>query len=604
MICQNCGTENSNTARFCKSCGSHLHGLAPKMSASTPTTNFIETEKLQYHDLKKEIEELKVIFDIRVEEMKRISHNIEIMKNNITSLTKKQIEIENQQDFLQEKLERKIKNLEKDIKNDFDSLSVNIKELSKSELRRIKHETEKTLNEKLYDFKKLIDSLNAKIIKNKKRLDDLSNINLENIKNDIASLMKKQMKIENQQDLLQNKFEKRMKNLEKNVKNDFDLLSTNIKELSKSELRKIGQEMGKRLNEKLEERLNSELFEMKTAFKTQTKRMEKAIEANFKENSVQLETFKQKVRDAVNPLLKRLDAIEDRFKELKIDSLITEINENKKELDDLNKLVNQMFETIKKMPTSRDIEESLSKIKNNILTVNTKINVIEDKLKKIESANTVVNYQELKAEVETLRTSLNTIEQSTKSVNKVQSLPESVTKALESNIVASIKGEVEGMINEKFDELTKKIKNQTELNVLAEKKESTPAAEMETKSMPAEIETHAPDQIKTVKHEEKSETVKAGPTEDKKIKTKSTLKEIKNRILEEKKKLGLDTSEDTKPETSNSESEECDEELEGKFICRYCHQPFSSQKILEMHEIICNEKPQNKNVNSEPEDKL
>ncbi len=604
MICEKCGTENNELARFCKKCGSPLNTFgATTVKAINSTASRIYKNKDDYVDLKKELEELKVVFDIRVEEMKSMHKDIESIKRNVNSLTKRQAEIENQQKFMREEIKKRIEDFERNVKNSFDFLSAKITDLSKNELKKIRSESKRIMEEKVNElinteisemksaFKKktvemerLIDAslrdyyddieafkrkirrsldrsvrklnvlddcskrlefMETQIVKNKRQLDGLTKIiNSRDLEKEIELLKERESEIETKQDFLEKRLEKECEKIKKEVENYLDYISKSVKDLAKADLTKIKNEIETKINERISNELDPKIVKIDSFIKEWAK---KSAEIKEIEGRVKL--------------------LSDDLKKLP----------TQKDVEDV---VAEVMKSVENLPKFKEIDISLSEVKKSIVNTNAKINAIEnriEKLSRIAENNEIC--EKLKAEILSIKTRLNSFERTLDSISRQSP---SKFENMKNEILAEIKTFTEQMVNERLNKV-----NTTPI----ESGEKT--LEVTKPRIDLSIDYAHDKEVESKENRGLNVETKVDITDGDTKQHPTPLKKIKSRILEKRK-----TSEDSsiaKNEEDKANHKESEESNIGKFTCRYCHQPFSSRTILEMHELICNERPENKN---------
>lgn len=505
LICPECGTENEGKAIFCKNCGYYL-----KKSALEK-----EFERIKY--------EIKKFVDERIDEV----------------IYSKVIEMKMIFDRENKKINTILKKISKRNREELKEFKQSFRAEVRPVLKRLKKFEE--------DHKKLvkIDDLESEIDKNKEELYTLSSDVSE-----IKKILEKEIKDINtaMKESIEKNVESMVNNFKKKFESRIDAALKKVEEieLEKEKLKSIDS-LSSKINEN-KKRLNELINKISEISETFDRRID--------ESNADLD---QKIKSKFNSLLKKINEIKFNEEKIKnIDVVEKKTEKNLGKIEELTKLITQIFDTLNNVPSQKVFSDSLSKLNQELFALGEKIKNIEESIKRVQK-NSETDYLRLETEIKNVRGNADKLEKRIdvilKKVDEIRTSPvKSVLK--EQKMLEKRLNQLEKLVNEKM-KVVKKPK---------------------TKSKPVKNK-----EIKPVK----------------KIKLK--VNEIKDKIVEsaelvpsqlENKKLANKTKVQKDIKRKTIQTKEKKEETEGKKIlmCRYCHRPFNNQRLLEMHELICEKK--------------
>jgi len=462
----------------------------------------LESEKTEIDSLKNRINENEIILKNLTEEIPKIKQSFGKQISNVGT-------------NLREVIEKNTKEMIDKFKQEFD---LKLNSLSKT------LENTVTQEEKL----KIMDFVNNKANENEKRFTKLSK-KISDIKINFGRIEEKLAKWEQTIDSSIEDLE----DLKKKIRS-LEYLHDKIKHIEKVNfaLKNKYDENENKLND-----IANEVASLKRMKKDLKKSLERGIENAF-------DNIKEGLRPKFISLSKQISKIKiDESKINNINSLEKKVEENVGKMNELTRFMNQIFEMTKNTPSEKAFHDSFSELKQEIFTLNEKMEEMRDKIKRTQK-NTNIDYIRLGTE---LGNAENNIKKLDKRINLI-------LKNIEKIRISPIKE-----VRKKYRELEKKIDN---LENLINAKHSKQ------------------------KHKKNRE---------------SKIKEIKDKIVNEAKNTTQMIENTVKPEPANINAEKKDlkavkgkpepKEKKNLFICKYCHKQFNNERLLELHEMVCEKRP-------------
>jgi DNA repair exonuclease SbcCD ATPase subunit len=557
----------------------NVSGIKRFIGDEIKSINYALRESIESY-IEQMINDLKDVFELRFNSLLKRIEKIESYKKkleHVDIIYEKFSKGEKKLEDLKSEISRIKRNFDERIKKVNENITENTKMIT-SDLENLKEKVKSAdlLSNKIEDLegeKTKIDLLNNKINENKENLNSLAEEiskmkeNFDKQINDISTDLREiiEKNTENMINKLKQSFESRFDSILERVERD---------EIDREKLKTIDSfnseisENKKRLDE-----LINEVSGMKRTF---DKRIEDA-NANLKQN------FESKI-DSLSKKIGKIKIDEEKIKN--IDGVEKKTEENAGKVEELTRLVTQAFDTLNNIPSQKTFHDSFSEVNQQIFTLGEKIKHIEEKIKRMQS-NTQTDYLRLETVVKNTETN----------VGKLQKRIDLILKKVDEIRTSPAKGLIKKQreMEKKISKLEKEINEKLKTQKKEKRKESKGKSKTKIKPSVREkkikkktLEKEIGPKVEEIKNKivEKTKDIILHPVE---IKPKESL-EVENVDVSEKKNIEQQVERGKHKEKEKSK-EKPEEEKEKILICKYCHRSFNNQRLLEMHEMLCEKRP-------------